>query len=431
MNILNEKFYLQKNVLSITEMLIGHILWTYDKNKNKLYGSRIIELECYNGIHDKASHAFNNKKTNRNISMFEKGGISYVYICYGIHNCLNIVTNVENVPDAILVRSLEPLYNLPFFFFNKYHDNSKRLSTNNKEKKAICSVNVLTKDKQVGNILSNENDVSTFIEERNYLKKIENLQSILSMVNRKKLSTLCSGPGCVTKCLDISRRDDKARFYLDARNYETGGENGGECKSECINENACADTEICVGSERGAARILSHDNHGREKPKKNDKQTFSTSERNAEKKKSSIHSDCGDCANSNDALCPGKCSYNHLSGVNPEYYFPCSIRYLKNGRFFITLCPSVNEIIQFYENLHKHKKDGLFFICDIYSKYKEHLLNYFEYMKWDDVNMTVQKDRRIGISYAEEAAAYEYRFLLRSHPAISVPPQVRKPPNNA
>ncbi|SBT78271.1 DNA-3-methyladenine glycosylase, putative [Plasmodium ovale] len=429
MNILNEHFYLQKDVLSITEMLIGHVLWTYDKNKNKLYGSRIIELECYNGIHDKASHAFNNRKTNRNISMFEKGGISYVYICYGIHNCLNIVTNVENVPDAILVRSLEPLYNLPFFFFNKYHDNSKRLPTNNKKKKAICSVNALTMGKQVGNVLSNEHDVSTFIDERNYLKKIENLQNILSIANRKKLTTLCSGPGCVTKCLDISRRDDKARFYLDARHYEAGGEAGGETggerKSECINENACADTETCVGSERGAARILCHDNGAKEKPKRSDKQTFSALGRNAEKEKSSIHGDCGD------ALCPGKCSYNHLSGVNPEYYFPCSMSHLEKGRFFITLCPSVNEIIQFYENLHEHKKDGLSFICDIYSKYKEHLLNYFEYMKWDDGNMTVQKDRRIGISYAEEAAAYEYRFLLKNHPAISVPPKVRKLPNHS
>ena len=68
----------------------------------------IVETEAYVGINDKASHAYNNKKTNRTEVMYEKGGVCYVYLCYGIHYLINIVTGEKNIPHAILIRAIEP-----------------------------------------------------------------------------------------------------------------------------------------------------------------------------------------------------------------------------------------------------------------------------------------------------------------------------------
>ena len=58
----------------------------------------IVETEAYAGINDKASHAYNNKKTNRTKIMYKKGGICYVYLCYGMHYLINIVTGEKNFP---------------------------------------------------------------------------------------------------------------------------------------------------------------------------------------------------------------------------------------------------------------------------------------------------------------------------------------------
>jgi DNA-3-methyladenine glycosylase len=66
----------------------------------------ITETEAYKGIHDRASHAYRGRKTERTRIMFEEGGIAYVYLCYGMHSLFNIVTNKEGVPDAILIRGI-------------------------------------------------------------------------------------------------------------------------------------------------------------------------------------------------------------------------------------------------------------------------------------------------------------------------------------
>jgi DNA-3-methyladenine glycosylase len=70
---------------------------------------RIVEVEAYNGIVDKASHAAGGRRTNRNEVMYGEGGMSYVYLCYGIHHLFNVVTNRQETPHAILIRALEPI----------------------------------------------------------------------------------------------------------------------------------------------------------------------------------------------------------------------------------------------------------------------------------------------------------------------------------
>ena len=105
---LNEDFYCRKDVIKIAKELIGKILVTcFNK---KITAVRIVETEAYNGVIDKASHAYNATRTARTELMYAKGGAAYVYLCYGIHHLFNVVTNEKDIPHAILVRAGEPLY---------------------------------------------------------------------------------------------------------------------------------------------------------------------------------------------------------------------------------------------------------------------------------------------------------------------------------
>lgn len=100
-------FYQRTNVLQIAKDLLGKILVT--KWNDIETSGRIVEVEAYNGIIDKASHASGGRRTNRNEIMYGEGGFAYVYLCYGIHHLFNVVTNKKEIPHAILIRALEPL----------------------------------------------------------------------------------------------------------------------------------------------------------------------------------------------------------------------------------------------------------------------------------------------------------------------------------
>ncbi len=100
-------FYNRSDVVKIAKDLIGKIIVT--KFDGSLTSGRIVETEAYVGISDKASHSFGNRRTARNEHMYGPAGISYVYICYGMHHMFNIVTNDKDIPDAVLVRAVEPI----------------------------------------------------------------------------------------------------------------------------------------------------------------------------------------------------------------------------------------------------------------------------------------------------------------------------------
>jgi len=103
---ISESFYQQSNVVKIAKELLGKQLFT---NVNGLLtAGTIVETEAYSWK-ERGCHAFENKKTKRNAVMFLPGGFSYVYLCYGIHNLFNVVTNTAGVGEAVLIRALEPL----------------------------------------------------------------------------------------------------------------------------------------------------------------------------------------------------------------------------------------------------------------------------------------------------------------------------------
>jgi DNA-3-methyladenine glycosylase len=100
-------FYQRSNVLQIAEELLGKLLVT--KINSAFTSGRIVEVEAYNGVTDRASHAFGGRRTKRNEFMYADGGVAYVYLCYGIHHLFNVVTNCKEIPHAILIRALEPV----------------------------------------------------------------------------------------------------------------------------------------------------------------------------------------------------------------------------------------------------------------------------------------------------------------------------------
>lgn len=100
-------FYNRKDVVKIAKELLGKIIVTcFD---GEITSGRIVETEAYAGIVDKASHSFAGKRTARNEHMYSAAGTAYIYICYGMHQMLNIVTNAKEIPDAVLIRAIEPL----------------------------------------------------------------------------------------------------------------------------------------------------------------------------------------------------------------------------------------------------------------------------------------------------------------------------------
>src|SRR5262245_47469364 len=100
-------FYQRSDVIKIAKELIGKILIT--KWNGIETSGRIVEVEAYNGIVDKASHASGGRRTNRNEVMYGRGGMAYVYLCYGIHHLFNVVTHEEGTPHAVLVRAIIPV----------------------------------------------------------------------------------------------------------------------------------------------------------------------------------------------------------------------------------------------------------------------------------------------------------------------------------
>ncbi len=105
---LQREFYTRSNVLLIARQLLGCKLVLPLADGSRVCGM-IVETEAYVGPEDKASHAYNNRRTARTETMFATGGTAYVYFIYGMYYQFNVVTNRANVPHAVLLRALEPL----------------------------------------------------------------------------------------------------------------------------------------------------------------------------------------------------------------------------------------------------------------------------------------------------------------------------------
>lgn len=102
--------FFDRDTALVARELLG--LWVVRRIDNTFHVGRIVETEAYLGPHDRASHS-SKGLTRRNRTMFGPPGYAYVYLIYGIHHCLNVVTEAEGHGSAVLLRALEPVSCLP------------------------------------------------------------------------------------------------------------------------------------------------------------------------------------------------------------------------------------------------------------------------------------------------------------------------------
>jgi len=105
-----KSFYVREDVVTIAKELLGATLVT--NIGGILSSGKIVETEAYAAINDRSSHAYMGRRTERNEMMYAAAGTVYVYLCYGVHKMINIITNRIDVPEAILIRAVEPLQGL-------------------------------------------------------------------------------------------------------------------------------------------------------------------------------------------------------------------------------------------------------------------------------------------------------------------------------
>lgn len=103
---LPREFY-DRDTVKVAQDLLGKYL-VRNLNGELLVG-RITETEAYIGRCDKACHAYNYRRTARTETLFMAPGHAYIYLIYGMYNCLNFVTEPEGEPAAVLLRAVEPV----------------------------------------------------------------------------------------------------------------------------------------------------------------------------------------------------------------------------------------------------------------------------------------------------------------------------------
>ena len=131
---MKEDFFNVDSVILAKKLLNKYLIREYD---NKKIITKIVETEAYMGVIDKATHAYKNKKSVRTAPLYLSGGHIYVYLIYGMYNCLNIAANKENIPECVLIRAVEPINNFDEISFNRYSKSYDEL--NNYQRKNITN----------------------------------------------------------------------------------------------------------------------------------------------------------------------------------------------------------------------------------------------------------------------------------------------------
>ncbi|WP_367566632.1 DNA-3-methyladenine glycosylase [Lacrimispora sp.] len=117
MKTLNRDFY-NRDSITVAKELLGKVL--VHETGGKRVSAGIVETEAYMGVIDKAAHSYGGKRTPRVEIMYGEPGHSYVYLIYGMYHCFNMVTGPQGVPQAVLIRALEPVEGLDLMAYNRY-----------------------------------------------------------------------------------------------------------------------------------------------------------------------------------------------------------------------------------------------------------------------------------------------------------------------
>ncbi|WP_333649926.1 DNA-3-methyladenine glycosylase [Lacrimispora sp.] len=117
MKTLNRDFY-NRDSITVAKELLGKML--VHETGGKRISAKIVETEAYMGVIDKAAHSYGGKRTPRVEVMYGEPGHSYVYLIYGMYHCFNVVAGPQGVPQAVLIRALEPVEGLDMIAYNRY-----------------------------------------------------------------------------------------------------------------------------------------------------------------------------------------------------------------------------------------------------------------------------------------------------------------------
>lgn len=152
---LSQEFFMDDSI-EVAKKLLGKIL--VHETPEGTTKCRIVETEAYMGVLDKGSHAYSGKVTPRTATLYEQGGVAYVYLIYGMYHCMNVVVNVKGLAQGVLIRALEPLEGIELMKKRRNMDKVKNLCNGPGK---LCIAMDITKKENGVNLMTS----SLFIEE--------------------------------------------------------------------------------------------------------------------------------------------------------------------------------------------------------------------------------------------------------------------------
>ena len=158
---LKREFFVRDTKIVAKELLGNYLV---RKTKKGLIIGKIVEVEAYLGPYDKASHSYNYKKTDRTKIMYMKPGTFYIYLIYGLHFCLNVITEPEDIPCAVLIRQLYPIDGIELMIKNRNIKIGKNYKNLTDGPGKLCMALDITKRKFNGTDSCSHNSKLFFIE---------------------------------------------------------------------------------------------------------------------------------------------------------------------------------------------------------------------------------------------------------------------------
>ncbi len=196
---MDKEFYLKNSIDVAKGLLNKYLIREYDDKK---IITKIVETEAYTGINDKASHVYNNKKSVRTQPLYLEGGHIYVYLIYGMYNCLNLSANKENIPECVLIRAVEPINSFDEISYNRFNKSYGELNSYQRKNLTngpgkLCKALKIDRNLSGKTIFSNE----LYIE--------DNLDNNFNIVESKRIN------------IDYAEEaaDYLLRFYIDNNKY--------------------------------------------------------------------------------------------------------------------------------------------------------------------------------------------------------------------
>lgn len=169
-----ERDFYTRDTLIVAKELLGKLL--VRNSPEGIVKGKIVEVEAYVGSIDKACHAYNDLRSKRTEIMYKNGGHAYVFMIYGMYSCMNVVTNKENLGEAVLIRALEPIDGIELMKKRRNTEKTKNL-TNGPGK--LCKALDITKELSGTDLCSNTlyiEDYETISEENIISSKRINIE---------------------------------------------------------------------------------------------------------------------------------------------------------------------------------------------------------------------------------------------------------------